>query len=135
LQAEGRTLFVTTQYVAETAYCDLVGVMAEGRLLVVDTPDGLRHRAFGGDMVDLQTGERADFRTLIELRDLPFVRRVVRAQEDSGLRLVVDEASTAIPALLEWCQAHNVPVESVQEYAPPFDDVFVELVRQGAGPS
>lgn len=32
LQQAGRTLFITTQYVSETAYCDLVGVMADRRL-------------------------------------------------------------------------------------------------------
>ena len=30
LRAEGIPLFVTTQYVGEAAYCDLVGVMARG---------------------------------------------------------------------------------------------------------
>jgi len=28
------TLFVTTQYVGEAAYCDLVGVMSRGKLLI-----------------------------------------------------------------------------------------------------
>ena len=41
LRDEGRTLFVTTQYVGEAAYCDRVGVLAEGRLIAVDTPEGL----------------------------------------------------------------------------------------------
>ena len=38
LQSEGHTLFVTTQYVGEAAYCDMVGVMYDGRLLMVETP-------------------------------------------------------------------------------------------------
>src|SRR4051812_16770707 len=42
LRHQGRTLFVTTQYVGEAAYCDLVGVMRNGRLLHIDTPAGLR---------------------------------------------------------------------------------------------
>jgi len=33
LRDNGHTLFVTTQYVGEAAYCDYVGVMARGRLL------------------------------------------------------------------------------------------------------
>ena len=45
---------MTTQYVGETAHCDMVGVMDEGRLIVVDTPEGLRRRAYGGDVVDLR---------------------------------------------------------------------------------
>jgi len=47
LQADGHTLFITTQYVGEAAYCDLVGVMYGGRLLMIETPDGLRRKAYG----------------------------------------------------------------------------------------
>ena len=131
LQAEGRTLFITTQYVGEAAYCDYVGVMVQGRLLMVETPDGLRRQAFGGAVVDLYTQERLVYKDLRQLRKLPFVTgRLKRVEEDStGIRIVVNEASTAIPALLEWCQAEHLTVESIEEYLPPFDDVFVELVK------
>ncbi len=131
LQNEGSTLFVTTQYVSEAAYCDLVGVMAEGRLLMVESPEGLRCRAFGGEVVDLRTTERLDYRTVQFLSRLPFVQDYkVSRMNETGLRLIVDEASTAMPALLNWCREENIGVESIEEYLPPFDDVFVELVKQ-----
>lgn len=47
LRDQGITLVITTQYVEEAADCDLVAVLVDGRTLVVDTPDGLRRRAFG----------------------------------------------------------------------------------------
>lgn len=47
LASEGRTLVITTQFVEEAALCDEVGVLADGRIRVVDTPDGLRRRALG----------------------------------------------------------------------------------------
>jgi len=132
LQAQGRTLFITTQYVGETAYCDAVGVMGEGYLITVDTPDGLRQRAMGGDVIDLRTTERIPYNLLNDLADQPFVRqrRVTRLDEEGGVRLVVDEAATAMPALLEWVSSHNLGIDTVQEFLPPFDDVFVELVRR-----
>lgn len=130
LQDEGRTLFVTTQYVTEAAYCDYVGVLSGGRLLMVDTPEGLRRRAYGGDVVELRTADRMRHSHREEIRNLPFVVGVTRLLSERELRLVVDEASTAIPALLEWSRAQNLKVESVEEYLPPFDDVFVELVQE-----
>src|SRR5215212_2078387 len=57
LQTNGHTLFITTQYVGEAGYCDFVGVMSEGRLLSVDTPEGLRREAYGGDIVKLGSTE------------------------------------------------------------------------------
>jgi ABC-2 type transport system ATP-binding protein len=131
LQSDGRTLFVTTQYVGEAAYCDLVGVMVRGRLLMVDTPEGLRERAFGGELVDLAIKERVSYDRHIRFwQDLPFVtKRHIQRLSQNSVRLVVDEASTAMPALMEWCQTNKVEVESIEEHLPPFDDVFVELVQ------
>jgi ABC-2 type transport system ATP-binding protein len=129
LKGEGRTLLVTTQYVGEAAYCDLVGVLIEGRLLTVGTPEGLRRQAYGGDVIELSTTKPLSPELKRELEQLPFVREL-RALTDREYRLVVDEASTAIPASIEWGQRQNVVVKSVQEYLPPFDDVFVTLVEQ-----
>ncbi len=130
LQQEGRTLFITTQYVNEATYCDLVGVMALGKLLLVETPEGLRRHAFGGEMVDLRTAERLTYKDLRMLGRLPFVQgKVTRLDDDNTVRLVVKEAGTAIPALLDWCRQEYVTVHSIEECLPPFDDVFVELVK------
>jgi ABC-2 type transport system ATP-binding protein len=134
LQREGRTLIITTQYVGEAAYCDRVGVMARGHLLLVDTPEGLRRHAYGGELVDLRTEERLTFKDLRVLGGLPFVQdKVTRLEDGHTVRLVVDEASTAIPALLEWCRQEYVTVESIEQCLPPVDDVFVELVKDVPG--
>ncbi len=130
LRDEGRTLFVTTQYMGEAAYCDLIGILAEHQLLRIDTPKGLRHAAFGGDVVTLIAESNLDYQQLEALRGLPYVRSVTRMDGDRTARLVVDNAGKAGPALVEWGQAHAITVKTVEEYLPPFDDVFVELIRQ-----
>ena len=49
--AEGRTLLVTTQYVGEASYCDMVGLLSDGELLMFDTPaePAARRVRRGGD--------------------------------------------------------------------------------------
>jgi ABC-2 type transport system ATP-binding protein len=129
LKNQGRTIFVTTQYVSEADNCDLVGVQNNGKLLMVDTPQGLRHHAYGGDMVDFRTAQPFDFQAEAMLRSLPFVRaKTVRTGPDS-MRIIVDRASTATPELMEWAQQQNIRVKAVEDYTPSFEDVFVELVR------
>ncbi len=129
LKNQGRTIFVTTQYVSEADNCDLVGVQNNGKLLLVDTPEGLRHHAYGGDMVDFRTAQPFDFQAEAMLRSLSFVRaKTVRTGPDS-MRIIVDRASTATPELMEWAQQQNIRVKAVEEYTPSFEDVFVELVR------
>lgn len=130
MRGRGRTLLVTTQYVGEAAYCDLVGVMAEGRLLMVETPEGMRKRAYGGEVVDLQAMRPLDYRTVSQIRDLPFVVGRIQPLGDSGLRIVVDDAGTAVPELVEWAGNNALEVRAIEKFEAPLDDVFVEIVKQ-----
>ena len=129
LKNQGRTIFITTQYVSEADNCDLVGVQNNGKLLLVDTPRGVRHHAYGGDMIDFRTTQPFDFQAEVLLRALPFVRaKTIRTGPDS-MRIIVDQASTATPELMTWAQHQSIQVQAVEEYTPSFEDVFVELVR------
>lgn len=131
LKAEGHTLFITTQYVGEAVHCDYVGLMADGRLLMVETPDGLRRRALGGDIIHLHTSTVLDDTQLAAMQSQPFVLAGnVNRLRHKGMEIVVDDASFALPLLLDWCHSQHIGVESASEHVPIFDDVFVELIRQ-----
>ena len=129
LKDQGRTIFITTQYVSEADNCDLVGVQNNGKLLLVDTPQGIRQHAYGGEMVDFRTIEPFDYQAEALLRSLPFVRAKTIRTGPNSMRLIVDEAGTATPELMAWAQQQNIQVQAVEEYTPSFEDVFVELVR------
>jgi ABC-2 type transport system ATP-binding protein len=118
------------QYVGESAYCDLVGVMAQGQLLLVDTPEGLRRRAFGGDVIHMRTQGPFNYSMQHEIQDLPFITGQVRQVGERDVQMIVEEANTAIPRLMEWARGHQLEIESIGEDQPPFDDVFVKLVKQ-----
>jgi len=130
LREAGGTLFITTQYVSEAAYCDLVGVMNKGRLLMVDTPEGLMRSALGGEVIDLRTEGPIDYLVLKDMEQLPFVLGQIKRVDSHEVRILVETAETALPALIDWCSSTNVPIESVQAYQPPFDDVFVTLIER-----
>ena len=129
LKDQGRTIFITTQYVSEADNCDLVGVQNNGKLLLVDTPRGVRHHAYGGDMIDFRTSQPFDFNAEAQLRSLPFVRAKTIRTGPNSMRIIVDHASTATPELMSWAQQQNIQVQAVEEYMPSFEDVFVELVH------
>jgi ABC-2 type transport system ATP-binding protein len=125
----GRTIFITTQYVSEADNCDLVGVQSNGKLLLVDTPQGIRHHAYGGDMVDFRATQSFDFQAEAALRSLPFVLAKTVRTDSNSMRIIVDQAGTAIPELMGWAQQQNIQVQSLEVFTPSFEDVFVELVR------
>ncbi|MBK7453894.1 MAG: ABC transporter ATP-binding protein [Anaerolineales bacterium] len=129
LQAEGHTLFITTQYVGEAAYCDLVGVMYEGRLLTIKTPDELRKKAYGGDVIGIRTNEEIRFEHRRQLESMSFVRGKVKIVSDQEIEVIVDDAGTAISLLLEWSQAQKLTVAMMEQKSPSFDDVFIKLIE------
>ncbi len=129
LQSQGHTLFITTQYVSEAENCDLVGVMSGGGLLLVDTPQGLRHHAYGGDIVEMDTVLPLSFEDEHLLRLLPFIQANTSRTGPNSMRVVVNDASTAIPEIMKFAQERNIELKTVETIAPPFEDVFVELVR------
>ena len=132
LQNEGRTLFITTQYVGEAAYCDLVGVMMQGRLLLVDTPAGLRRRAYGGDVILLRTLDPIDHDQAEAFDGLDQIQARIIQRSDHELRIVVNEAGVALPVLIQCCNRQDLQIEAIEEYLPPFDDVFVKLIEEQA---
>ena len=126
LREAGRTLLVTTQYVSEAEECDSVALISEARLIALGTPLDLRRAALGGDIVEVETSAAFDGRRLAEL---PFVRGV--EQHGPGqLRVVVEDAATAIPDVVEAISAGGGDVGAAREYRPSFDEVFALLVER-----
>lgn len=135
LRDEGRTLFVTTQYVGEAAYCDYVAVMRKGRLLAVDTPQGLRRRVLGGEIIQVQLADPSRIAEAIEvLRRYEPVHDVRRVPgTDDQLHVSVADAGEWLPEVLNVLEDTDGPgivVESAEEYQISYDDVFIKIMEQ-----
>lgn len=132
LRDMGRTLFVTTQYLGEAERCDRVGLLVDGRLVAVGTPDELRRKAFGGELVQLAlSGEPSQLGE--SLKALEAVSHVVEVRQDenyeepvSRVRLVTQDADVTLPKVLE--ALNGADVRSVDLPRPSFDEVFFRLV-------
>jgi ABC-2 type transport system ATP-binding protein len=127
LGEQGRTLVVTTQYVGEAAYCDYVAVLARGRILSFDTPEGLRRAAFDGELIDL-TFENPPASADLASLDGALTRHPVQWIDSRTVRVVVEDAGAAAPRLTKWAEQRGMTLEKAESYLPPFDDVFVHLV-------
>jgi ABC-2 type transport system ATP-binding protein len=130
LRDEGRSLVVTTQYVTEATECDLVGMLIDGRILHVATPDELRREAFGGHVLELVCSRPLSPGEIDELGDVPGMGPIRRAGSRERFRATVDDAAEATRRVGAWADAHDVAIETNAEVTPTFDDVFVELVER-----
>lgn len=126
LRDEGRTLIVTTQYVNEAEACDTVALISGGRLIALAPPEELRRSAVGGDVIEIETSAPFDGAAL---RGLPVVRHVEQV-EPGQLRVVVDDAGTALPEVVEAIRQGGGDVASASEARPSFDSVFATLVER-----
>lgn len=126
LRREGRTIVVTTQYLNEAEACDMVALIAEGRLIAFARPDDLRRHAMGGDVLDVETVGMFDGDLL---RDLPLIRDV-RQLGPRRLRITVDDAGSATPDVVEAVERQGGQVGSAREERPSFDEVFARLVER-----
>jgi ABC-2 type transport system ATP-binding protein len=127
LASDGKTLVVTTQYVGEAAFCDYVAVLARGRVLTIDTPDGLRKQAFGGETIEVV------FARPLSIDDIASLRAIfdqVDWMDSDRLRILVDESESATASVTAWAEERGLELTRNENYLPPFDDVFVELVSK-----
>jgi ABC-2 type transport system ATP-binding protein len=132
LRNNGRTLFVTTQYVGEAAYCDMVAVMREGRIVHMGTPEELRKKALGGDMIKLVVDAPHALDAAQIFQRHPAITDVRRSRAQPGLLyLYADDASATLPLIFQLMGEHpDITVQQADKYVPPFDDVFVKLMEQ-----
>ena len=96
---------------------------------MIETPDGLRRKAYGGDVIGIRTNEAIRFEHRQQLESLPFVRSKTKIVSDQEVEVIVDDASTAVTLLLEWFQAPNLTVAMIEKKSPSFDDVFIRLIE------
>ena len=139
LRNEGRTLLVTTQYVAEAEYCDRVALIADGELVALDTPDDLRKLVFGGEVLEVTTERAVDAEALGGIVGITGVRQPSARQ----LFVTTDDAATTTPKIIDMLRRIGIGVVGLEEHQPTFDEVFTGLVEQrramreqapGAGP-
>ena len=141
MRAGDKALLLTTQYIDEAEYCDRVGLTYGGEMLAEGRPEDLRRDAFGGDVVDIAV-EHPSRDYVDAVGALAGVRSVSASVtagrdpdtgSDAPLRIIVEDAQRAIPALLDALEAAGAEVRTVGQYRPAFDEVFVRLIERHGG--
>jgi ABC-2 type transport system ATP-binding protein len=117
-EAEGLTIFLTTQYLDEAEYCGRIAIIDRGEIVALDSPDGLK-RSVGGDLITFSAGDPAN--AAAEVKARYGVEPVVR---DGAVRFHVAAGDTFLP---EFVRSFPQPIESISLSRPSLDDVFLTL--------
>src|SRR5262245_22121062 len=131
LRDAGTTILVTTQYVGDAEDCDQVALIAGGGLVAMAAPDDLRRQALGGDAILVETGSMFDASTMDEVPGVLSVRQ----RGPSEFSATVEDAASALPAVVDAVNGTGTEVVAAQELRPTFDEVFALLVERGNEPA
>ena len=139
-KARGRTVLLTTHYMDEAErLCDRVGIIDQGTVIALGTPEELIARAGGEHVIDVRlpddlTSARVTAEALGQLPTVAAVRPV-----DGGFTLAAGEPHTALPALLVLLQQVGVTPAGLGTRTATLDDVFLALtgrhLRDGDQPA
>jgi ABC-2 type transport system ATP-binding protein len=126
LRKECRSILITTNYLEEAqVLCDRIAILDHGKLIAIDTPDGLK-RAYGGSVVELETA-----RPLADLSAIRQVDGVKEVWQDGHLLKVTTQGGErAIPQVINLvAQVEEIRNITVRE--PNLDEVFLHLTGTG----
>ncbi|HEY5169514.1 MAG TPA: ABC transporter ATP-binding protein [Thermoleophilia bacterium] len=125
LHGVGLTVLLTTHYMEEAdQLCDRVAIMDHGRMLALDTPDGLKASVDADTIVEVTSeGDAAALaQTLGRMPD------VVRAEPAEGLARVFFHGSRGIvPRVVAEAEAHGFHVTDISVSEPTLETVFITL--------
>lgn len=123
----GITIVMTTPYLDEAERCHRVALMDNGRILMADTPDGLK-TVMKGDVVEVVC---SDIRKAFALmKQTPAVKEV-QAFGDR-LNIVIRSSAEDRPAVESAFAAAGISVHDWRVIKPSLENVFISLLSEQA---
>jgi ABC-2 type transport system ATP-binding protein len=124
LNESGVTIFLTTHYIEEAdQLCQRIAIINQGKIVALDSPEKLKTRAEEQHAVEVSFSPFKDLEA--QLKDLKYVSSVSRL--GAKFRLYVEDASEAIPVLIDFCRENNLKIVSINTLKPSLEDAFVKI--------
>lgn len=125
LLKEGVTILFSTSYLDEAERCNRIGLIYQGRLLVVDTPESVRN-GMAGTILELHTEDNPRCLPLLEAREE--FRSVVLSGDK--IHILMDDAEKGKGIVRQALEAEGLRIFDLQPVRPSLEDAFVAMVRE-----
>jgi ABC-2 type transport system ATP-binding protein len=124
LRSLGKSILLTTHYMDEAQHlADRVAVISQGRIVAEGSPGSL------GGRTNLAT--KISFRVIGGPVRLPANLEVGR-DGAGGIVVETDDPTRTLYELTSWALNHNTRLENLSVARPSLEDVYLELVGEGA---
>jgi ABC-2 type transport system ATP-binding protein len=116
------TLFMTTHYLEEAdSLCDRVAIIDHGKIVVVGTPEDLKH-SLGGDIITIGIKEDVDVTDLIS--KVENVKEVKK--ENDTYRIKAEFGEVTAPLIIETLRKKGYTVAKLSLTEPTLNEVYLE---------
>ncbi|MHB0926465.1 MAG: ATP-binding cassette domain-containing protein [Gallionellaceae bacterium] len=120
----GVSVLVTTHYMDEAEHCHTLGLLYNGRLIALGSPQELRAGMRAGEMIELECDQPIP--ALALFGDDPGVQASFFGDR---LHLLVDDAAAARPRLLARLAQAGHHVRRIEAVSHSIEDVFIAFIQ------
>jgi ABC-2 type transport system ATP-binding protein len=122
------TIFFNTHYMDEAdLYSDEIAIINGGKIVKVGTAEELK-RSIGGEVILLSIADDHNGNIggdiLNRIKEFDLVNDIIA--DNSELRVIVKDAETALPNVIEVLRRNDVTVKKISMTKPTLDDVFLK---------
>lgn len=122
LAKQGKTIFVTTHYMDEAEQCERIALMRTGKIIALDSPEGLKKTAFPHPLYELKPLRSVRYEEIEVLKKTSLFQTL----EPYGLKYHV---TIQDHSAWETFKIHQQTTFSIREIKPSLEDVFIQLVE------
>ena len=121
--SDSMTVFLTTHYMEEAeALCNRVAIIDSGKIIVIGSPEELKSRLPGNDIVSLHIEHLAE-EMVEKIKVMSFVHNV--SIENGTIRISVDNGSRDLPRLIDQVNSFGGKIMSATVHEQSLEDVFI----------
>jgi ABC-2 type transport system ATP-binding protein len=126
-----KTVILTTHDMDEAdRLSDRVGIIDHGRLLMVDTPQGIKSQSGNGEILQIRIAETSDIKIKAALADMPqdYASAVFT---DGCLLLSAPEVMPFFPNVSDVLNKNSIPIIEMTVRKRTLEDAFIALTGRG----
>ena len=131
LKQEGHTILLTTHYMEEAdQLSDRIGIIDSGKVIALDTPEGLKQRIEQKEVIKLEvTGWRDEIGD--KLKTISGIENLMSRQQGAAdlweVNMQAHNSRTAIPRIVEHISGNGTRLVNMNIVKPSLEDVFIHL--------
>jgi ABC-2 type transport system ATP-binding protein len=126
---KGLTVFFTTHIMEEAEYlCDEIAIINKGKIIAFDTPNGLKHKYNGKNIIDIKVKDIAA-KTILPLINTIAFDDQVEVDSENSFQIKSFNSQQVITQIMEIFSKNKINIECITIKSPSLEEIFLNMVN------